>query len=1065
MDFVRGNDGVKVIAFDGTKLTLNGIGRHSRPNELNIFDKSPVSIIIPFYTGLSDPVCVFVTVKDQKNIVAFDDHLRKIEDLSLDVSMSIVSMCHSQKDMTLFVSGNVGWIKAFKLRIETGALGLRMSWVPVWTNHDSSQWMSNLICDEESGTIFASSGIEVFQWDWKAGQRVIHFETNHTMEITDLKYSSRRLSLFTASGDGTVKAWKIFKGIQNDVGGIKNKKCGPTLMALNDNYIFVISAEKVLRQYDLSNLKLVGEYDFEPGVGIESKSIESPMKLRMCDEENALFVAIDARVHLLRMNSLPTEIFSCCNHVSRLFIDDMMRIYALCSNNYIHVLSQQGRELGNVDLYSYDVPMNVACGCVYQDKLYLGSSGSVFSIGVTHKEKSRFDVGSDAVALDLFSCEAINHMCHAPILGVCCQEGVSLFCDKCFRFIARLSTNTRALSFKFTGGVVFVLQAQRLSAWSLNESGAKQQASVALRDDARGTALAIIDQSIFIAMDDGTISSYSVDGLAELNTFRVCNSCISYIHWYNQPGFDECLCCMTKDGILFQVGISNGAVLAEKPILSHTDFRCLFSAFNDRPFLFLSTGNSVRSMEIPTVSIEQELSDLSSSTESIDLSDPEPEDDPKPVITPVLSDPIPKIEPEVVEEPPVIEERPRLFSSLGSRKTKAAVPVVEPQKERVDLVFVDGKLRLMFGNSPKTKQESIKTLQPRVVDPPPAPEEPPKQTRMPEELSKTAPIQTDFVEQSVNYHTTSRKTPVSGQRKGAVKSSRSQLTESDFYDTVASPSPHYLDRVRPKPRPSTRNRGRTLPLLKNRNDDILQVFKLTTPEKKQIDGRKTPIIDTRTPKIIRKPRLEPPKKTFQERKVETPKRVTLVTPTVEASTDSAKPIQIEERPKTQDTHFSKKNFVAKLDVIPHELSTTGGLAFTNGKILPTLKPNSDPNLEVLASVLHPDHVVDFFNEDSAHDTDLSQYSTSIELFYDILDGSSEASRTLLRSSPQARTKVALFSSPLHSFLATAPHQTTAEPRPHPTKTKPYIPHSSFPTLPRPRLTLEREPHPIPELPM
>ena len=1104
MAFFRGNDGLKVVGFDGTKLRLSGVDRISRVKETSFFDKSPVSVILPMYTHVNSPAVVLVMVKDQKKLCAFDENLNQIEPLALDVSMSIVSMCCSQKDMTVFVSGNAGWIKAFKLKVETGALGLRMSWVNVWTNHDSSQWMSNLLVDEEGGTLFASSGLEVFQWDWKNGQRLVHFETTHTMEITDLNYSSKRLMQFTASGDGTVRVWKIFKGIQKEIGVIKNKKCGSTLIALDDNYVFVISAEKILRQYDLSNLKLIGEFDFEPGVGIDGKKVEALLKFQICQDEKVLLVGIDDTLNILRVNSLPSEIYCCCNHVSRLFVDEGLSIYALCANNYIHVMSREGRDLGSIDLYACEVPMNVKCFCVHDGRLYLCCGRSVLSLGLEKKDKNEIHVGSDALSIEVFSYRKTPHMCKAPIVAVACHDGVSMFCDGCGRFITRFSTDTQVILSKFVNGMIFVLQAQKLSCWSIDESGTKQCGSVVISQSAKAHSMRVIGHVVVVSRDDGVVSTYDANDLTELNNFAVATSCISTIEWYGQVGLADVLCCVTKDGHFFQMGIQHGQVVMEKQFCNHSDFHCVFSPAAERPFMAMSTGNSVRLMDVPDITVDlNAIDDLSS--ESLSASDeqslqPEPEPSPPQVPNETGKDPEPvaqvstelhlepQQEPELEREPlpepvpkQVFEQKPVM--RLGNHKVKTTVPVPEAKRENVDLVFVDGKPRLVFGDSPKMKREFIKTLPARLNEPPKSPaipeevpkafpaksSEPTKVTTLFHEGAKAATFQPDVLEQYINAHTSSPKTPVSKLRQAkkpaGARSSRSQINDTELYEAVMAAEFHPNDKFRQKPRPATRNhRGRTLPVLKNRNDDILQIFKLATPDRRPLDGRKTPLVDARSPKVIMRPRPEMTRK-VPERRAEPPKRVLLVSQAPQPTEELIPPVQVEQRPKTQDTRFSKKNFVAKLDELPQHDHGNGGIAFTNGKILSTLKVNLDPNLEVLASAIHPDHIVDLFDEDNAKKTDLTEYSTSIELFYDILDGSSEASRALLRSSKDAQLKASVFSKPdiLREFAASALRQDGKGEKPHPTKTK-KVPFTVVPSVTRENLTLERQIRAIPESP-
>ncbi|OHT03440.1 hypothetical protein TRFO_06680 [Tritrichomonas foetus] len=345
-----------LLTFDGVKIRLlNYLTKHTI-KEVDFLNHLALSYVISIYHPMYPSKAIFLLVKDRRNLWAYDDQLSVIQSLSIDTSLIILAMVWSQSQQILYISGNFGWMRALKLKVTTSISGTLCEWIPIWTKHDSGQWMQHLALDENRKYLFGASGVEVFVWSLVDGQLFLKFDTKHQYAITKLKYSHDHLMLFTTSSDGTIKIWRIFERKPDLIRTIKQSPLGPMHLEIDNHTFITMSYERIIRRYNMINGNIMGSLNLEPSVTLDCKNIDRPLQLGLnfSDSEKGrrewLFESEDTKITMYEVHYAPSELSICCDVVSHLFVDNQSRIFALCRNNILHMLYTDASEGKTFDI-------------------------------------------------------------------------------------------------------------------------------------------------------------------------------------------------------------------------------------------------------------------------------------------------------------------------------------------------------------------------------------------------------------------------------------------------------------------------------------------------------------------------------------------------------------------------------------------------------------------------------------------------------------------------------------------------------------------------------------------
>ena len=452
-----------LLTFDGVKIRLINFLSHQTIKEIDFLNHQSLSYVTSIYHPGYPSKAIFLFVRDRRNIWAYDDQLVNIPSLTIDTSLIILAMVWSQQKQILYISGNFGWMRALKIKVSTSISGNICEWIPVWTKHESGQWMQHLALDEPRGYLFGASGIDVFVWSLIDGQLLLQYDSKHTHAITSLRYSSDHLLLFTASSDGTIKIWRIFERKPDLIRTLKQIDLGPMLLEIDSSTIISMSCERILRRYNMMNGSVLGSLDLDPSVSIDQKNIDSPLKIDIGYTENVhgqhewLFESEGFKISVFEVHYAPRELAICCDIVSHMVVDPESTVYAVCRNGVLHVLHTDASEQRTVDLDTIPLtndpdhilnPSTILHIEYANGYVYLAyESGEIKALNTKTFEFFKMrepDLGKSITSLcttnDILTsrhnyCPASADL-HSLVLSCSSNGGFTVHCALCYNFIA-----------------------------------------------------------------------------------------------------------------------------------------------------------------------------------------------------------------------------------------------------------------------------------------------------------------------------------------------------------------------------------------------------------------------------------------------------------------------------------------------------------------------------------------------------------------------------------------------------------------------------------------------------
>ena len=458
-----------LLTYDGVKLRVFNYNTHQLIKERDYLSHDTLSSAATIFSPLYPSRCIFILIRDRRNLIAFDENLNEIKAMFYDTTIIILSKIWSPSRQTFFVSGNFGWIRALKLTIKNSISGTIATWEPGWSAHEKNAWVQHLAIDEKNQYLIGSSGTEVICFNINDGSVVFRFNSQHEMDISSLCYSDKRLILYTAAPDGYIKGWRLFDKKPQCTLTIKQVQLGPILMKLDENSIITISHERILRRYYMMSSNPIAELNLDVTKPNEEKDVEAPIFLDAIQYESRqlVFESEGLRVSLFEALYAPSELAICCDIVNDIIVDSNNVIYSLCRNNVMHELHADGNSGATYDLDQIDVQNLSGSHTISQketttllkdDVLYIGYEGGqirVFDLK-THKLNEMIETNREipvsylTAAYECFNerhvyCPGIDSTKNYRILSDSFPGSFIVHCARCFNFVGSWNLSAKTI--------------------------------------------------------------------------------------------------------------------------------------------------------------------------------------------------------------------------------------------------------------------------------------------------------------------------------------------------------------------------------------------------------------------------------------------------------------------------------------------------------------------------------------------------------------------------------------------------------------------------------------------
>jgi len=329
-----------VLTYDGVKIRLFNFLTKEVLAEKDYLNHELISVPKSINVSSFSINPLFLIIKNRRMITAFDETLNQIPTLTFDTNLIIVEIVWSESKSILYTCGQFGWIRAFSFQIKVSISGTTATWVPGWSWHKKKRWIDHIAIDEINGVLYCSSGTRIYVRTLDKCLPVFKYETHHTMPITRIVYSSNRLLLFTASSDGTIKAWRLYNKHHELVYTISQMQLGKTLIDIDNMSILSVSHERVLRRYNITTGNIIGTLDLDPSVSPEKKNVQADIGLNVafCDGREWAMYCEGNSISVFNVLYAPRELAVCCDVVIDIIVDYNNNIFAYCKNNVIHLL-------------------------------------------------------------------------------------------------------------------------------------------------------------------------------------------------------------------------------------------------------------------------------------------------------------------------------------------------------------------------------------------------------------------------------------------------------------------------------------------------------------------------------------------------------------------------------------------------------------------------------------------------------------------------------------------------------------------------------------------------------
>lgn len=326
-----------MITYDDVKIRLFDYLKKEKLYERDFSLHEPLTYPMIIRSKLNQNKVLFAFVRNRRNLIVFNDQLMQMNNLDFDTNIIILASLWSQERETLFISGNFGWVRALKLSATSKMSCPAATWVPGWSSHESNLWVTDLTLDEFNGRLIGASKTDIVVYNVDDGSLLLKFNTDHSQEISCIRYSEERMILYTGSSDGSIKSWKIFEKNHQNIQTIRQVNFSFLTFELDEKSIITLSHERVLRRYDTVTNNLIAELKIEQDTQ-NQKSIERPVKLAtVCaDDKQWVFESDSHMVTLFEALYAPKELHVCCGVVQDILATKGGRIFAFCKNNVVH---------------------------------------------------------------------------------------------------------------------------------------------------------------------------------------------------------------------------------------------------------------------------------------------------------------------------------------------------------------------------------------------------------------------------------------------------------------------------------------------------------------------------------------------------------------------------------------------------------------------------------------------------------------------------------------------------------------------------------------------------------
>ncbi|OHS94426.1 hypothetical protein TRFO_39375 [Tritrichomonas foetus] len=661
----------QLVTYDGLKLRLFDFSSNQLIKETEFIDHSGNSQILSIHISDSLNGVYFLIVKDQKSLIAFDRLLNPVNDLKIEFKFIILSTLFIPQKKELIATGNFGYMQKLELQIAEFSIGTKLKWNNVWMKHDTSQWMSNITYDEIDDSFFTSSGVEVFKWSNENGNLLFKFDTKHSMAITSLCYSPQTITLYSASSDGTIKLWKVAEKqnlTENDKKNrfqsnetlnhykiIKQPKSGKILLQIDDDSLYSISSERILRRYNCRNGNLLAMLDLQPTISLDMKNVEVTLKMEFNSEKQTIFLSEDKLITLFEVHSAPKEIQSLCQPITHIFVQNIVNhenkesreneenrtIYALSKDNIVHLYSCNQDDISHmstIDLDSGFIPSNVISFYVDGEFLICGlENGSIRIVNTVNNEINELDTKSEVLSIfttdtllverhSYCSCDKDNSR-KRLIFSSSANGEIFVHCLLCTKFITKLNFSKSKITkiqpikiasnrsnsensqsnhnnhqnhnngksiYNKNDNMIVGLCKRKLYFWVSENSEVYEKSSIILPMSS-STFEVLDNDTVAVASKNGTILIYDINTMTEKHHIRVHNSIISNLCFHDPSR----LCSFAKDSSFFMTDTIDGIVYRQQALPSFNETQCA-TILNEKKLL-IAIDKALFCIEMPKI--------------------------------------------------------------------------------------------------------------------------------------------------------------------------------------------------------------------------------------------------------------------------------------------------------------------------------------------------------------------------------------------------------------------------------------------------------------------------------
>lgn len=646
-----------LLCYDGATLSLDGIDNRVNVKNLNFYRTNAFGGSLCVETNDYRYKKLFFLVFEQRNIVAYDEGMNQIKQISFDAKMAVIALRWVRELNNLYLSGTNGWIKCFHLETQHLVSGFDAHWDLVFEIKSTEDWVTSLSHDFRHKFIYGTADMTLYVWDLNSGEFLFRLPNLHDQyKLCQVDVFPESSVVITSGLDGYLKIWSIHLSACKLYSVICAAPAGFLSFCIFNRSIITVGSDRIMKHF------LIGDSEPQCALHLCEKrdmNYENVVKysirvVPMIDGSKGHYciTSFNEIITIIMLGTISQDYLKTIFPIKTLcFSKEMDCLICSCERNIIITYSEDGiSETLDLDIISVGENMRTPVSEV----ISMNCSGNQIFFGLLngglkcYNQKTRQTIMKDDASID----DSINHLTmvkgvfnpnhqycdsmkcltdddHEYIIGYSRSGSVYIWCSKCYTCVVDQKIGkkeTTDICFLHSNRMLFLASKNTIWVYSFSSHSFKPTGRALTSGNQIITTIDV--SSKYLLLFAGTNSSellvFSIEDSSEENNsnFNLLNSFFLDIEEFTTIyciDSQDCILISMIDGTIIALDQKTGDILTKVQITDECALTSsIFSDHNGSLIAYLSFGEHVHKVPIP---IERENNVIEIYKEEEDIQD------------------------------------------------------------------------------------------------------------------------------------------------------------------------------------------------------------------------------------------------------------------------------------------------------------------------------------------------------------------------------------------------------------------------------------------------------------